>query len=81
MKLVKYKGTEGYYMSDIKKVLNTEMYEHFLKFMRGQTIPVISRKGKENLNLIYKYDYERFINMLVYQTVLPKNRLYKLPYL
>ena len=59
MKIIKTKTYEGYFLKDIKKHLDAVQFAAFSKFFEGQT--GVIHEGKL---LVYRDDYERFINNL-----------------
>lgn len=60
LKLVKRKNTyDGYLISNIKEVLESEEFVKFTNWISGQTVGIYKGKG-----LVYQHDFIRFIKGL-----------------
>jgi len=54
--LIKYKGTLGYAMSNIKEILGEKEFSKFKDWIWGQTVMVYG-----NDRLVYEYDFEKYL--------------------
>lgn len=56
LKLITYKGTLGYAMSNIKEVFDEKEFAKFQDWIWGQTVMVY---GEDKL--VYEHDFERYL--------------------
>lgn len=56
LKLIKYKGTPGYALSNIKEVMGEKEFAKFKDWIWGQTVMVYGHD-----RLVYEYDFEKYL--------------------
>ena len=56
LKLINYKGTLGYALSNIKEVFDEKEFAKFQDWIDGQTVMVY---GEDKL--VYDYDFEKYL--------------------
>lgn len=56
LKLINYKGTLGYAMSNNKEVFGKKEFKKFQDWIEGQTVMVY---GDDKL--VYEYDFEKYL--------------------